>query len=335
MAALHKLSAEGRLEETKMILGWLWDFRRLKISLPINKYNAWSAVISKMINDKMTTTKDLDTTIGRLTHVSMIIPFVHHFLSRLWELLQRSKRNRRRSAHITAICLDDLRLMRDCFLTNAHAGISMNQIAYRCPTHVYRSDSCPTGMGGYSAEGFAWHFPVEGDLKFRTSNNLLEHLASVISPWVNILAGRIKRGDCSLSMTDSTTSKGWLRKTNYKEDIDGDQATIQIELARSHASRFMEEGIREYSQWFPGVDNQVADALSRNWDRPDDVLTKILLTHVPSQVPIPFKIVPLPNEISSFVTSLLLRLPVQERYSEEHKTTTLGRGNGGENIANT
>ena len=97
----------------------------------------------------------------------------------------------------------------------------------------------------------------------------------------------------------------------------------------------MEEGIREYSQWFPGVDNQVADALSRNWDRSDDVLTKILFAHVPSQVPIPFNIVPLPNEISSFVTSLLLRLPVQERYSEEHKTTTLGRGNGGENIANT
>jgi hypothetical protein len=37
MAARHKLWAEGLLEETKMILGWRWDFRRLIISLPINK----------------------------------------------------------------------------------------------------------------------------------------------------------------------------------------------------------------------------------------------------------------------------------------------------------
>ena len=67
----------------------------------------------------------------------------------------------------------------------------MNQIAYRRPTHVYRSDSCPAGMGGYSAEGFAWRFPISDDLKFRASNNLLEHLAGVISPWVDILAGRL------------------------------------------------------------------------------------------------------------------------------------------------
>jgi hypothetical protein len=52
MAALHKLSAEGRLEETKMILGWMWDFRCLTISLPIDKYTVWSAAISKMMQEK-------------------------------------------------------------------------------------------------------------------------------------------------------------------------------------------------------------------------------------------------------------------------------------------
>jgi hypothetical protein len=47
MATLHKLSAEGRLEEMKMILGWMWDFLGLTISLPIDKYTAWLASISK------------------------------------------------------------------------------------------------------------------------------------------------------------------------------------------------------------------------------------------------------------------------------------------------
>jgi hypothetical protein len=34
---------------------------------------------------------------------------------------------------------------------------------------------------------------------------------------VDILAGRLKHGDCALSMTDSTTSAGWLRKSNFIE----------------------------------------------------------------------------------------------------------------------
>ncbi len=152
MAALHKLSAEGRLEETKMTLGWMWDFQRLTISLPIDKYTVWLTLISRMINDKETTLDNLNTTIGRLTHVSMIIPFVHHFLSHLRELLLWSKRNNRRSIKIITICINNLKHMNECFLVRARDRINMNQIAYRQPTHVYCSDSCPAGMGGYSNE---------------------------------------------------------------------------------------------------------------------------------------------------------------------------------------
>ena len=333
MAALHKLSAEGRLEEIKMILGWLWDFRRLIISLPVEKFTAWSSEINKMISNGETTSADLESTIGRLTHVSMILPPVHHFLSRLRELLAYSKRVNKRKVKLTPECVDDLKLMNECFLRRAHHGISMNMIGYRKPTHVYRSDSCPAGIGGYNNEGFAWRFEIPSNLKFRASNNLLEHLASIISPWIDLIAGRLVEGDCSLSMTDSTTSEGWTRKTNFKEKDEGLQATIRIEVARGHASRFMWAGVREYSQWFPGKENQVADALSRDWDRTDAELTKILFSHVPSQVPTSFKIVQLPNEISSYVTSLLQRLPVQQQYSEEHKLTTLGRGSDGGDTA--
>jgi hypothetical protein len=63
-------------------------------------------------------------------------------------------------------------------------------------------------------------------------------------------------------MMDSTTSKGWTCKTNFKEDHDGIQATIKIQVAREHATRFLTHKIREYSQWFPGRINNMADALS-------------------------------------------------------------------------
>ena len=48
MAALTKLLAEARLEEMKMILGLFFDFRRMIVALPLNKYVAWKADIVKM-----------------------------------------------------------------------------------------------------------------------------------------------------------------------------------------------------------------------------------------------------------------------------------------------
>jgi hypothetical protein len=119
MAARHKLWAEGWLKETKIILGWLWDFWRLTISLPDNKYIAWTGKINNMINERLVMTKELKSTIGRLTHNLMIIPFDHHFLSCLRELHLCSKRNNPCCTQIPQLCINDLKLMRTCFLGHA------------------------------------------------------------------------------------------------------------------------------------------------------------------------------------------------------------------------
>ena len=121
----------------------------------------------------------------------------------------------------------------------------MNLLVYRKPTKVYRSDSRPAGLGGYSSDGFAWRFYIHLWLKFRASNILLEHLAAVITPWIDIIAKRLGPGDCSLSMTDSSTSEGWLRKSNFKEDGENPiQATIRLEVSRSDAKIIMENKIK-------------------------------------------------------------------------------------------
>jgi hypothetical protein len=110
----------------------------------------------------------------------------------------------------------DLKMMLG-FLKIANNGINMNSITFRKPTHIYRSDSCPHRLGGYSHKGWAWQWYIPKNLQFRASNNLFEHLAAVISPWVDIIAGRLGHQDCVLSMTDSTTAEGWLRKSNFTE----------------------------------------------------------------------------------------------------------------------
>jgi hypothetical protein len=84
MPTKNKFEAEAAAEETKMILGWHFNFRLLAISLPDNKFIAWSGSITIMLDDKESTAKELDTCVGRMMgHVSRVLPGINHFLSGL------------------------------------------------------------------------------------------------------------------------------------------------------------------------------------------------------------------------------------------------------------
>ena len=163
MIARNKLTAEGGLSETKMILGWLFNFRTLIVSLPDHKFIAWMVAIQKMVTSKCTTSKDLETTIGQMGHVGFVIPWVHHFLSPLCSLHFRSKN----CCFITIneMCMKDLELMTG-ILTKAHKGIDMNLLAFCAPDRVYHSDLCPAGLGEYSNQGHAWCFQILENLQF-------------------------------------------------------------------------------------------------------------------------------------------------------------------------
>ncbi len=74
--------------------------------------------------------------------------------------------------------------------------------------------------------------------------------------------------------------------TNFREflgdNADPVQSRVRIDIARHHATLFLAAGIKEYSQWFLGRENNVADALLCDFDRSDDKLTKILRKSCPS-----------------------------------------------------
>ncbi len=163
MAARNKLQAEAGLEEQKMVLGWLIDTRRLLVKLPKNKFVAWTSIIKEVMRNGTTTAKELESIIGRLVHLRMAIFFVYHFLSRLRDLQVGAKK--KRALHIRKECMKDLDLMLN-MIRVAHEGVSMNSIVYRRPTHVYCSESCPAGLGGYSNSGFAWRFYLGKRLQF-------------------------------------------------------------------------------------------------------------------------------------------------------------------------
>ena len=149
--ARPKLIAETGLTEIKTFLGWLMDFRRMTITLLDNKFHAYSIAISEMLKRGCTSKRELKTNIGQWVHLRPIIPTIHHFLSRLRFLMQRAEN--RRQITINKQCKEDLHFLL-FVLGKCNQGVDLNLIAFRRPTHIYRSDSFPAGLGGYSHESF-------------------------------------------------------------------------------------------------------------------------------------------------------------------------------------
>jgi hypothetical protein len=329
LVSLSKLQAEAALEEHKILLGWKLDTRSLQISLPFEKIKAWSDGINSILKAKSSSFKELETLIGRLGHVTVIIQHAKHFMSRLRSLMHKAKN--RRSINLNEESEEDLKFHLS-LLENAHKGISMNLITYRTKIdRGYRSDACPAGLGGYSNLGRAWRWYIPKNLQFRATLNMLEHVGAIIGPWIDILEDNLPPFTCILSQTDSTTSAGWLKKSNFKESADESKAMTKakLKMSREHALRLMQYKIKDYSQWFPGVENEVADSLSRDHHINDNELTSIFFSKTPSQVTQEFKISPLPQEISSFLLSMLQSLPEGTQQQERHKTSNLCPGQGG------
>ncbi len=135
-------------------------------------------------------------------------------------------------------------------------------------------------------------------------------------------------------MTNSTTSEGWLRKTNFsKLDDKPIQPSVRLKATRMHTMNCMTTDIREYSQWFKGEDNMVADSLLRDNNWSDEELTQLFCTHCPSQIPPHFEIQCLPSKITLWLTVFLFKLLVKAQFNEKHTRTSLGCGIDGQSIA--
>jgi hypothetical protein len=79
MVTQEKLKAEGGLAETKIILGWHFNFCTHTVTLPKQKHIACSSKIWTLIADGRMTKKALELTIGQLGNVGFVIPWVFHF----------------------------------------------------------------------------------------------------------------------------------------------------------------------------------------------------------------------------------------------------------------
>jgi hypothetical protein len=319
----EKLIAEGAPDEVQIVLGWVLDCRRLLAALPADKFDAWTADILKVIDRRNCPREELEAIVGRLNHVSFVIPLARHFLSRLWALVH-SKTHGKARVRFSREALSDLKLWLG-FLESARKGISMNLIVTRQPSRLCFSDSCPFGIGGWNIRGRAWRIRIPTSCALYGNNqvnNLLEFLGMAINILLEVKYEPTIAADggfpCILALGDSTSAVGWLHRTSGLDHSDPTHHA-HLMVAREIASVLMTHQCCLASQHIKGDENLIADLLSFTsqhrsggkthpiaYDDPsDDELTRRFHLCFPSQIPQKFKISPLPNEILSWVSQVL------------------------------
>jgi hypothetical protein len=121
--SIPKLEAEGRPEEIQTVLGWRITTHSLKVSLPDDKFRAWSDDVTRILAKRTCMVKELETLVGRLNHAAYILPTARHFLRRIQNGL--SRQGGRRNHRLDPEALKDL-LLWEGFVAQAHGGISMS-----------------------------------------------------------------------------------------------------------------------------------------------------------------------------------------------------------------
>jgi hypothetical protein len=77
---------------------------------------------------------------------------------------------------------------------------------------------------------------------------------------------------------------------------------------------------------FAGDENQVSHSLSRDFHLSNEQLSQMITFSLSEQVPFGFQIYPLPKEIISLLTSLLLNQPCKEWWSKQLMQRKLSLG---------
>ena len=110
----------------------------------------------------------------------------------------------------------------------------MNLLTFCQPTHIYRSDACEHGLGGYAKSEHAWRWSIPDKLQGRAHINIMEFLACIVYIWIDSHNNRIQTESYLLSMGDSTTAQGRMWRSNFQPSDKSDtDTTTKLTAART------------------------------------------------------------------------------------------------------
>jgi hypothetical protein len=314
------------MAELIIFLGWLLNTRAFMIALPKEKAKAWSESIRRLI-DKICPIhyQELATLVGRINHVAYIIPQARHFINRIRKDEQLAKKHR--TTKISKETKKDLTLWLK-FINYASTGISINNIVFRKPTSISLSDACETRMGGYNPlTGKAWRHKFTEAEQIVFTLNTKEFIAAKISQQL-ALDEDTSPYPCHLNIGDSAVAEAWLYKSiNH----DPDSSPIQNAIAHTMAEDLIQRQASNYSQHLRGIDNMVADSLSRDTDLSDEQPISMLKAYSPPLLPANIQILPLSTQTTSWIASLTPLAPKTRELQWAHTPSTIAAGVSGWN----
>jgi len=347
----EKLAAEGTFSDKQIILGWMFNFHSLEISLPPDKLLVWTEDLRPIIDNGFVEIHALESLLGRLNHAAYLLPLGRHFLTRARDHLSRCAQNRKKQrVPLPRETLLDLELWM-AFLHRSSRGISMNLLVHRYPTQLAVSDACPFGIGGFLlGSGFAWRIQIPESspiYNLDPANNVLEFLGMAVNFWLLILQMKAqnKRHECLLVLGDNTSAIGWIFRCSQMPSGSWYHKPVN-KIARKLALLLLDSQHLLFTQHLRGVYNTVADILSYSGrargkpnlltadSPPDDVLTSRFHLLLPHLIPQTFQISPLPNDVLSWVLETLQTLELSFIRSKSHPSSPeTAPGDDGSNTA--
>ena len=181
------------MEEQTIVLGWILNTRMLRISLPPNKHEKWMNEILRLVSLPKVQGKPLESILGSLNHVVNVYTLMRHFLGCIYQALYRANSSKGWTSFKNTEISDFHTIL--SFLDSSQKGISMNNLTFRKPTHIYQLTS-----------GIAWRFRLPVNCRLRLSLNSLEFLACVVNIWVDVFHNVIQPESYLLSQTDSSSA---------------------------------------------------------------------------------------------------------------------------------
>jgi hypothetical protein len=325
--SITKHLAEGTLAERKVVLGWMIDTRRLRISLPEEKAKDWQLDIDQCLKTKKTTKGLLETMIGRFNHIGTIIHISRYFLTRLrYRLHQHHKQHKKFTIRLAPWDLEDLELWR-FFIHNVQSkGVSINNVCITKPTSITYSDACEWGMGGFTTQGHAWRYFIPSHLQLRGSINLLEFMAAIITIELSINKDTHNSNyPHILAFTDSSSAMGWL----YHSTFNPTKYLQHDKIARYLAHLLFINEATLHPEHIPGKNNIIADSLSRDFHLTNKNLISLFYSSQESrnQCPKHIKIQSPPIKIISWIVSTLESLKPKEQSPPRPTASTLAASN--------
>ena len=114
----------------------------------------------------------MESVLGRLEQVAIVISMFGHFLNNIRSLQIKANR-KKHNVKISINAKADL-LLACNFLEAFNLGLSMNSIVFRAPDHVYIGDSREHGLGGITVNhGASLRMEIPEELRGRAHINLL------------------------------------------------------------------------------------------------------------------------------------------------------------------